>query len=192
YYKDHYVLQTLISKQQEYTSIKALALSEIYQNLPDPETARSLLHRYMRKYKTDKSIYLSVNDISSRVQAFDVLTESVEKALEYDKHNAQAHHDFGILLCKCKNGKREEAQAILVRYLHCINESELRNAILLSEGDIDSALDVIETHLKSEAKKTNSSNDYITFGNFLVFARRLEKAVMAYEQAMKVQHDCAI
>src|SRR6516165_1759625 len=98
YYKDHYALQVLIAEHKTYTATKQLALSEIYQQLHDLRTARSLLYGFMQKYKNDRTIYLSVNGISSRLKAFDVLTESAKKALACEPLNAQSHYDFGSLL----------------------------------------------------------------------------------------------
>jgi protein O-GlcNAc transferase len=189
YYKDHYVLQAAISKQREYTAAKQIALSEIYEQLNDGERALSLLRRFVEKYKSDNSIYLSVNDISSRLQALDVLAESTQKAIAFEPLNAQAHYDFGSLLFDPKCRKRGKTHDILLRYLRSADEGHSCGAILSSDEDLDSALDIAEKYFRS---KTKSSNDYVRLGNFLTFARRFDEAAMAFRRATKLQYDCSI
>jgi protein O-GlcNAc transferase len=184
YYKDHYALQMLRCKQGKYTSEKQLALSEIYRQLHDGKTALSLLQSFMHRYKNDNTIYLSVNDIASRLKAFDVLAESAKKALAYAQLNAQAHYDFGTLF------KRHNSSGLLVDYLHCINESHLRIPFL--PWQIDNALSLIQTHFRSEAEKRGYPHDYIRLGNFLVFARQLKEALIAYSKATGAQRDYAV
>src|SRR5262245_20813643 len=97
YYNYDCALQTLRSKQQEYESTKQSAVSQIYRSLQDTKTALSLLQSFMHRYQNDAAIYLLVNDISSQLQAFEILAESAPKALAHDPLNAQCHFDFGAL-----------------------------------------------------------------------------------------------
>jgi predicted O-linked N-acetylglucosamine transferase (SPINDLY family) len=189
YYKDHYALQVLIAEHKTYTATKQLALSEIYQQLHDLRTARSLLYGFMQKYKNDRTIYLSVNGISSRLKAFDVLTESAKKALACEPLNAQSHYDFGSLLFEATCEKSQKSRYVLIRYLELVNEGRTDIPSFTSEEDGESALDAAEKFFRSKAKL---AYDYVRLGNFLTFARRFEKAAMAFRQATKLQHDCSI
>ena len=190
YYKDHYVLQTLSAKQREYASAKEIALREIYQHLHDADTALSLLRRFMSRYCADNTIFLSVNDIALRLRAFDILVESTSKALAHDKQNAQAHYDFGTLLFDPENAAHEDFHDVLLRYLQFTAQPDSDDdASLSSQSDVNSALDLIDSKFKVAAEKTH---DYIKYGNFLVFGRRLQKAAIAFKQATTLQPDSAI
>src|SRR6516164_1066156 len=115
YYDYDRALQTLRCKQQEYQSIRQRALSHIYNKLHDAKIALSLLRSFMHQYENDATIYLFINDISSQLQAFEILAESAPKALAHDRLNAQCHFDFGTLLIKLPKSQRSE---IFLRYVN--------------------------------------------------------------------------
>jgi predicted O-linked N-acetylglucosamine transferase (SPINDLY family) len=185
YYKDYYAVQAMFAKQREYALTKQLALSEIQKQLNDVQTARSLLYDFVQKYKTDKTIYLSVNEITSGLKAYDILTESAQKALACEPLNPQSHYDFGTLLLESKCGW--STGDVLVRYLEILNEDY--SGIARSEGSSERSLDRVEETFRSKAKL---AHDYLRLGNFLTFARRLRKAAIAFKQATNLKHDCGI
>ena len=183
YYRDHYALQALIAKKKHYAAAKQVALCEIYQQLHDVKIARSLLCDFVQKYKNDRTIYLAVNEVSTRLKAFDVLTESAAKALMFEPLNARSHYDFGTLLFESKC--RQQFHGVLWRYLELVGKGH----ILPTEEDCEIALDTVEKALQSKAMLPC---DYVRLGNFLTFARRLEKAAIAFRQATKLQFDCVV
>jgi protein O-GlcNAc transferase len=190
YYDYNRVLQTLRCKQQEYQSARQRALFHIYNKLQDTKTAISLLQSFMHQYENDATIYLFVNDISSQLQAFEILAESAPKALAHDRLNAQCHFDFGTLLFKF--AKSQRSLDILLRYVNSTIEGDFCINDLSSEFDLCALLNQIEAAFQSEAEKTNSSEGYIRLGNFLVFGRRFNKAEMAYRRATEFHPSGAI
>src|SRR5262245_56146523 len=157
YYDYDRALQTLRCKQQEYESIKQRALSHIYNNLQDAKTAFSLLQSFMHQYENDAAIYLFVNDISSQLQAFEILAESAPKALAHDRLNAQCHFDFGTLLFKVPKSQR--SLEIFLRYANSTIEGQLCIDSLSSQFDFWAMLNRIETEFQSTAEKTNFSEN---------------------------------
>src|SRR5262249_7093412 len=137
----------------------------------------------------DAAIYLFVNDISSQLQAFEILAESAPKALAHDRLNAQCHFDFGTLLFKVPKSQR--SLEIFLRYANSTIEGQLCIDSLSSQFDFWAMLNRIETEFQSTAEKTNFSENYIRLGNFLVFGRRFNKAEMAYRRATEFGRDCA-
>jgi len=182
YYNYDRVLQMLYSKQREYTSKRDSALSNVYQHLHEPEMARSLLQTFWDQYKNDNTTYSYVTDVSRQLLAFDVLAESAHKALILNRLSAQAHYEFMISF-----PNRQEWE-ILSSYLHSMNEGDLSYIT----SDIDHALHITDLYLQAKADETHFWHDYIRLGNFLVFARRFEKAERAYRQAIERQNDCAV
>jgi predicted O-linked N-acetylglucosamine transferase (SPINDLY family) len=189
YYDYDRALHTLRCKQQEYQSRRQRALSDIYNRLDDAKTALSLLRSFMRQYGNDASIYLSVNDIASQLQAFEVLDESAPKALAHDRLNAQCHFDLGTLVLKFSNSQR--SLDILLRYANSTTEGHFCINDLSSQIDFCKLLNQIEADFQLEAERTNSSEGYIKLGNFLVFGRRFNKAEMAYRQATEFDQNSA-
>jgi predicted O-linked N-acetylglucosamine transferase (SPINDLY family) len=189
YYEYDRVLQTLRCKRQEYESTKQCALSGIYSNLHDAKSALSLLQSFLHQYGTDPVIYLFVNDISSRLQAFEILAESAPKALAHDRLNAQCHFDFGTLLFAFPNLQR--SRDIFLHYVNSTIDGHFCINNLSSRSDLCGLLNQTETYFQSEAETTNSSDDYVRLGNFLVFGRRFKKAEIAYKRAIEFGCDRA-
>ncbi len=189
YYDYDRALQTLRFKQQEYETTKQRALSNIYNNLHDPKTALSLLRSFMHQYENDAGIYIFVNDISSQLQAFEILAESAPKALAHDQLNAQCHFDYGTLLFKFP--KPQRSFDIFLRYIKSTIEGQFCVDNLSSQFDLCALLNQIETDFRSVAEKTNSSKDYMRLGNFLVFGRSFNKAEMAYRRVTEFGRDRA-
>jgi predicted O-linked N-acetylglucosamine transferase (SPINDLY family) len=189
YYDYDRVLQTLRSKQQEYESIKQRALSRIYNNLHDAKTALSLLQCFVHRYENDATIYLHVNDISSKLQAVEILAESAPKALAHDLSNAQCHFDYGTLLCKLPKSQR--SRDIFLHYVNSTIRGQISIGISSLPSNFCAPLNQIEAYFESIIEKTNFSEDYIKLGNFLVFRHRLNKAEMVYRRATEVDPDCA-
>ena len=189
YYDYDRALQTLRCKQQEYQSIRQRALSHIYNKLHDPKTALSLLQSFMHQYENDTTIYLFVNDISSRLQAFEILAESAPKALAHDRLNAQCHFDFGTLLFAFPDLQR--SRDVFLHYVNLTIDGHFCINNLSSQSDLCGLLNQTETYFQSEAENTKSSDDYVRLGNFLVFGRRFEKAEIAYKRAIEFGRDRA-
>jgi protein O-GlcNAc transferase len=189
YYDYDRALQTLRCKQKEYESTKQRALSHIYNSLHDAKTALSLLQSFMHRYQNDATIYLFVNDISSRLQAYEILAESAPKALAHDRLNARCHFDFGTLLFEFP--KSEQSLDIFMRYVNSTIEGQICIDNLSSQFDVCTLLNQIDANFQSEIEKTNSPENYIRLGNFLVFGRRFDKAEMAYRRATEFGSDCA-
>jgi protein O-GlcNAc transferase len=187
YYDYDRTLQTLRCKQQEYEAAKERAQARIYNNLYDAKTSLSLLQSFMHQYENDAAIYLFVNDISSRLGAFEILAQSAPKALAHDRLNAQCHFDFGTLLFRFPKSQR--SREIFSRYINSEGQSRIDD--VSSRLDLYALLNQVEADFQSKAKKTNSSEDYIRLGNFLVFARRFNKAEVAYRRATEFDRDCA-
>src|SRR5262245_10622824 len=189
YYDYDRTLQTLRFKQQVYESTKQRALSHIYNNLQDAKIALSLLQSFMHQYENDATIYLLVNDLSSQLQAFEILAESAPKALAHDRLNAQCHFDYVTLLFQFT--KSQLCPYIFFRYVNFTIECQICIDNLSSQFNLCALLNQIEADFRSVVEKTNSSEDYIRLGNFLVFGHRFNKAEMAYRRAIEFDRDCA-